>query len=358
MRTSEPSNTSSTTTTISPVQSAANPSAPIKPPLNLPNEILQRIAQLTDDEDLPALRATSRVFRDETETRFADAFFTDVYYPATPEGLERLTKIAEHPLFSQKVRNCIATGTRQRGFDDSDKALGDISAVMHGRNFGILLVDSQSHYVQNEEAAKWAVCLRDHKPERFTVDIQCSTGSTSDRECIAVQLYCTQMNLGQCCPIVVRFLRGNSVAAQATTSITQPQRRRTLTYTGTHTYFYLTRALMDSTDELVEINFSQWRWPGSSPCITLQHIVRTVGRYLRRLVIRDAHTTSSWKHKEIVQAIMSCQLDFCHLSNLTSSGDGVEFKGTFEASGVDEIKAGLIDMKWTSKTEEEVVEVA
>ncbi|KAK6002695.1 hypothetical protein QM012_001445 [Aureobasidium pullulans] len=33
-------------------------------PVHLPNEILQRLAQLADDEDLLALRATSRVFND------------------------------------------------------------------------------------------------------------------------------------------------------------------------------------------------------------------------------------------------------------------------------------------------------
>ncbi|KEQ58275.1 uncharacterized protein M437DRAFT_59637, partial [Aureobasidium melanogenum CBS 110374] len=76
--------------------STATLCSPTKLPLHLPNEVLQRIAQLTSDEDLPALRATPRVFRDETEDQFAHAFFTNVYYPATFEGLERLTKIAQH----------------------------------------------------------------------------------------------------------------------------------------------------------------------------------------------------------------------------------------------------------------------
>ncbi|KAG9562818.1 hypothetical protein KCU77_g6056, partial [Aureobasidium melanogenum] len=291
--------------------STANPSALAKLPLHLPNEILQRIAQLADDEDLPALRATSRVFRDETEIQFADAFFTNVYYPATPEGLERLTKIAEHPLFSLKVRNYIGT-TKQ------------------------VLVN----------------------PDNFIVGVQCSTSSPSDERTIFQCLRYMEKGI-RFCLFVVRFLHAkarNSPVAQATIEA-KYYRPHKFTYTGSHDYFVLTRPLVGE-NQLVEIEFSQWRVSRSDSRDSLQHIVEHQSRSLLRLVIRDAHTTSSWKHKELVEAIMSCQLDYCHLSNLTSSGDGVEFLGTFEASGIDEIKAGLMDMKWTSKTEEEVVEVA
>ncbi|CAD0096447.1 unnamed protein product [Aureobasidium mustum] len=320
--------------------------------------ILQRIAQLANDETLPALRATSRVLRDEVEVRFADAYFTNFYYPITPEGLERLTKIAEHTLFSQKVRNCIGVpGTKLPRTPQLDKRLGDISAAMHGKNFGILLIDNQSHYCQNIEAVIWAFRLERHKPETFTVDIQCSTSSSSDMDRVMQRLDDIRRVLRQCCPIVVRVLRGRSPAAQVTTSIT-PQRRRTITYTGTHTYFILTQALSEANERLVELNFSQWRWPGRDSCNSLQHIMKTESRSLRRLTIRDAHTTDSWMHEELVDAIMLCRLDFCHLSNLTSSGDGVEFRGTLEASGTDNIKACLQDMKWTSKAEERVISIA
>lgn len=98
--------------------------------------------------------------------------------------------------------------------------------------------------------------------------------------------------------------------------------------------------------------------PGSNSRDSLQQIVRNQSQSLRRLVIRDAHTTTSWEHEELIDAIMSCRLDYCHLNNLTSSGDGVEYTGILKASGTDDIRACLRDMKWTSKTGEEVVETA
>lgn len=161
------------------------------------------------------------------------------------------------------------------------------------------------------------------------------------------------------CPFVVRFLHAktrSSPVAQATIEA-KYHRPHKLTYNGSHDYFVLTRPLVGE-NQLVEIEFSQFKVSRSDSRDSLQHIVEHQSRSLRRLVIRDAHTTTSWKHKELVEAIMSCQLDYCLLSNLTSSGDGVGFTGTLEASGMDHIRACLQDMKWTSKTKEEVVELA
>ncbi|KAG9674060.1 hypothetical protein KCU99_g3770, partial [Aureobasidium melanogenum] len=351
MRTSEPSNTTSTTT-MSHVQSAANPSAPTKPPLHLPNEILQRIAQLTDDEDLPALRATSRVFRDETETRFADAFFTDVYYPATPEGLDRLTKIAEHPLFSQKVRNCIATTTKSRGrYSDfkTEKPLEDIAAVMQGRNFGVLLVNDESQRARNSEASRYVTWLNSYKPEKFTVDVQLSTGLTPATYSIIHHLYEMEAEMYRCHAFVIRILHArasNSPVAQATIEKIKYHRHLKLTYTGLHEYFDCAHMFFGF-DGLFEINIPQCTMRESHGDNSLQQIVKDQRSSLRRLTIRDVHITSTWMHKELVDAITSCRLDFCHINNLTSSGAGAEFKDTFEASGVNEIRAGMLEIWWT-----------
>ncbi|KAG9649152.1 hypothetical protein KCU64_g9548, partial [Aureobasidium melanogenum] len=342
--------------------STVNPSSQTRPPLHLPNGILQRIAQLADDEDFPALRSTSRIFRDETEIQFADAFFTNVYYPATPEGLERLTKIAEHPLFSLKVRNYIGT-TKQvlvkYGAHQIEEVLKSVALAMWGnKNLGVLLVDDRSQRNQNSAAVRYADNLARPSPDNFIVDVQCSTSSPSDERTIFQCLRYVEKGI-RFCPFVVRFLHAktrNSPVAQATIEA-KYYRPHKFTYTGSHDYFVLTRPLVGE-NQLVEIEFSQWRVSRSDSRDSLQHIVEHQSRSLLRLVIRDAHITSSWKHKELVEAIMLCQLDYCHLSNLTSSGDGVEFLGTFEASGVDEIKAGLMDMKWTSKIGEEVVEIA
>ncbi|KAG9676583.1 hypothetical protein KCU95_g17903, partial [Aureobasidium melanogenum] len=337
--------------------STANLSSPTKSPLHLPNEILQRIAQLTDDEDLPALRATSRVFRDETEDQFAHAFFTNVYYPATYEGLERLTKIAQHPLFSQKIHNYIGT-TKEPLVkyieSQMNEDLNRIASAMRIRkkNLGVLLVDDRSQRIQNSMAVRYADYLAWKKPQKFTVDVQCPTGSLSDERSIFQCLRYMERGM-KYCPFIVRFLHSktrNYPVAQATIGIKQYS-DRTLAYTGSYDYFVPIRALVGE-NALVEIDFSEWKIPGSGSRDNLQHIVRNQCHSLRRLIIRDAHTTTSWKHKKLIKTIMSCQLDFCHLSNLSSSGDGVEFKGTFQASGVDEIKAGLMNMKWTSTSEE------
>ncbi|KAH0020346.1 hypothetical protein KCU78_g6491, partial [Aureobasidium melanogenum] len=332
--------------------STTNPFAPNKPPPHLPNEILQRIAQLADDEDLPALRATSRVFRDEIETRFADAYFTNVYYPATPEDLERLTKIAEHPLFSQKVRNCIAIIKKSLGrYDDFEleKPLGDIAAVMQGRNFGVSLVEDQSHYTRYYAAWEYAEELAFYGLERFTVDVYCPSGSALDDAYFLVELGRLQVELSQSCVFVIRFLHNKARNSPALATFEVSHCGRKITSIGWDNYFTMAQS---TEDELIEIDFSQWKMPGSNPRDSLQHIVKCHSHFLRCLIVRDAHATSSWKYKELIDVIMSCRLDFCHLSNLTSSGDGVE------ASGTDNIRACLQDMEWTGKTEDRIISVA
>ncbi|KAG9961486.1 hypothetical protein KCU61_g5567, partial [Aureobasidium melanogenum] len=338
--------------------STANPSALAKLPLHLPNEILQRIAQFADDEDLPALRATSKVIYDETRTRFADAFFTNVYYPAAPEGLERLTRIAEHLLFSQKVRNCIAIVKKSSGrYDDleMEKPLGDIAAVMQGRNFGISLVEDQSHYTQYYAAWEYAEELAFYGLERFTVDVHCPSGSALNNACFLVELGRLQDELSQSCAFVIRFLHNKARNSPALATFEVSHYGRKIGSIGWDDYFTMAQSMQH---ELIEIDFSQWKMPGSNPRDSLEHIVRRHRHSLQRLIVRNAHATSSWMHKILIEAIMLCSLDFCHLSNLTSSGDGVEFTGTLEASGMDNIRACLQDMKWTSKIGEEVVEIA
>lgn len=86
---------------------------PVDTPVYLPDEILILIARVIDAEDLSTLRAVSKLFHRETETRFAGTYFTNIYYPATPQGLARLIDITKHTLFSQKVRSVIGFSNAQ-----------------------------------------------------------------------------------------------------------------------------------------------------------------------------------------------------------------------------------------------------
>lgn len=191
------------------------------------------------------------------------------------------------------------------------------------------------------------------------MDVRYPIGSVPDKSCILKYLYCVRLRMNRHCTFVVRFLQGKPRNAPASATLEVNKRAGKLTGTGSHDYFHWAEALFDP-QSLVEIDLFQWTVPGPCPHQhhdSLQHIVRHQGTSLRRLVVRDAHTTSSWEHRKLVGDIMSCRLDFCHLSNLTSSGDGVEFLGTLEAGGTDNIRACPRDMKWTSKTDEKFVSV-
>lgn len=230
---------------------------------------------------------------------------------------------------------------------------------MQARNFGVLLVDDRSQHSQNSGAVEYAKYLAWLKLDQFTMDVRYPIGSVPDKSCILRHLHCVRLRMDRNCTFVVRFLRGKARNTSASATIEVNKRAGKLTCTGSHDYFHWAETLFEA-QSLVEIDLSQWTVPGPCPHqhhANLQHLVRYQSMSLRRLVVRDAHTTSSWAHRKLVGDIMSCRLDFCHLSNLPSSGDGVEFLGTLEAGGTDNIRACLRDMKWTSKTDENVISV-
>lgn len=123
------------------------------------------------------------------------------------------------------------------------------------KNLGVLLIDDRSQRIQNAVAVRYADCLAWSSPEKFTVDVQCSTSPPSDEVSIFQCLNCMERGM-QYCPFIVRFLHPmtrNHPVAQATIEI-NPYRQRTLTFTGSHDYFVPIRALIGQ-NALVEIDF-------------------------------------------------------------------------------------------------------
>lgn len=74
---------------------------------HLPNEILCEIASYVNEEDIPNLRLSAKVFRSITADRFATTFFENRAYALSDKGLEKLIEITKHPIFASHIRTVI-----------------------------------------------------------------------------------------------------------------------------------------------------------------------------------------------------------------------------------------------------------
>ncbi|THZ03716.1 hypothetical protein D6C95_03619 [Aureobasidium pullulans] len=78
--------------------------------LQLPNELLFRIADFTCKADLPSLRATCKHLEQLTRKRFAAAYITADRSPASFTGLDQLDHIVSHPYSSAVIQGWMAVG--------------------------------------------------------------------------------------------------------------------------------------------------------------------------------------------------------------------------------------------------------
>ncbi|TIA06671.1 hypothetical protein D6C80_10194 [Aureobasidium pullulans] len=78
--------------------------------LQLPNELLFRIADFTCKADLPSLRATCKHLEQLTRKRFAAAYITPARSPASFTGLDQLDHIVSHSYSSAVIQGWMAVG--------------------------------------------------------------------------------------------------------------------------------------------------------------------------------------------------------------------------------------------------------
>lgn len=218
---------------------------------------------------------------------------------------------------------------------------------MHVRNFGILLVDNLSFRDQNEATMDVAACLNFYRdPDKLIVDVQESATLSPDNS-IDEKLWLMKARYYEERDIVIRFVRKNERSIpSASVAFERTQLGRTLTCKGTHKYQSFAQQLADE-DELTEIILIGCEFVSTDGHVGLQDIVKKQINTLRCITIKDARTTKTCSHVALKAAIMECDnLEFCLMRNLRSSDGGLEFRGTFEASGSDEIRAGLMDLDW------------
>ncbi|THZ65956.1 hypothetical protein D6C85_08278 [Aureobasidium pullulans] len=122
--------------------------------LQLPNELLFRIADFTCKADLPSLRATCKHLEQLTRKRFAAAYITAARSPASFAGLDQLDRIVSHSYSSAVVQGWMAVGDVpvHLGFEGFETPLREIfqNMTQHtcGLDIGIVLPtgSKQSHY--------------------------------------------------------------------------------------------------------------------------------------------------------------------------------------------------------------------
>ncbi|THY78017.1 hypothetical protein D6C94_01729 [Aureobasidium pullulans] len=122
--------------------------------LQLPNELLFRIADFTCKADLPSLRATCKHLEQLTRKRFAAAYITAARSPASFAGLDQLDRIVSHSHSSAVIQGWMAVGDVpvHLGFEGFETPLREIFQKMTqhacGLDIGIVLptVSEQSHY--------------------------------------------------------------------------------------------------------------------------------------------------------------------------------------------------------------------
>ncbi|KAH0157696.1 hypothetical protein KCU67_g7809, partial [Aureobasidium melanogenum] len=112
--------------------------------LRLPNELLSRIADFSQDEDLPSMRLSCKLLEQNTRKHFAAAFITEITFPASLFGIRRLKEILVNPKFGLCVERCMALVDRGPLFDkDKCEALlteifFQLSRNGHGFEIGIV----------------------------------------------------------------------------------------------------------------------------------------------------------------------------------------------------------------------------
>ncbi|THW19995.1 hypothetical protein D6D02_07162 [Aureobasidium pullulans] len=122
--------------------------------LQLPNELLFRIADFTCKADLPSLRATCKHLEQLTRKRFAAAYITAARSPASFAGLDQLDRIVSHSHSSAVIQGWMAVGDVpvHLGFEGFETPLREIFQKMTqhacGLDIGIVLPtgSEQSHY--------------------------------------------------------------------------------------------------------------------------------------------------------------------------------------------------------------------
>ncbi|OBW67705.1 MAG: Peptidyl-prolyl cis-trans isomerase [Aureobasidium pullulans] len=122
--------------------------------LQLPNELLFRIADFTCKADLPSLRATCKHLEQLTRKRFAAAYITAARSPASFAGLDQLDRIVSRSHSSAVIQGWMAVGDVpvHLGFEGFETPLREIFQKMTqhacGLDIGIVLPtgSEQSHY--------------------------------------------------------------------------------------------------------------------------------------------------------------------------------------------------------------------
>ncbi|THX58759.1 hypothetical protein D6D08_09013 [Aureobasidium pullulans] len=126
--------------------------------LQLPNELLFRIADFTCKADLPSLRATCKHLEQLTRKRFAAAYITAARSPASFAGLDQLDHIVSHSYSSAVIQGWMAVGDVpvHSGFEGFETPLREIFQKMTqhacGLDIGIVLPtgSEQSHYCDED----------------------------------------------------------------------------------------------------------------------------------------------------------------------------------------------------------------
>ncbi|KAG9518570.1 hypothetical protein KCV07_g5444, partial [Aureobasidium melanogenum] len=332
--------------------------------LRLPNELLSRIADFSQDDNLPSMRLSCKLLEQNTRKHFAAAFITEITFPASLFGIRRLKEILANPKFGPCVQRCMALVDRGPLFDkDKCEALlteifFQLSRNGHGFKFGIVYrphpddQDFRSCQPLIERSQDFARLMVDAYPSKspvqcFIVDLRnLFLKHHLTRVCLRDLAYKLSSSINGFAftdnrDVEVRMRdRDENFRGSSMFRLSFSQKGTCIKFDGVQRTNCLHLDMMN-TIRIKEVHIINC----NISTLALRKLFCSIGSPSWRLEIRNCQFTyrhgwtadSSRRFKDVL-LVRATRLSSCLLSNLTNSTSGPIFEGDFEATGSTQIR--------------------
>ncbi|KAH0340292.1 hypothetical protein KCU81_g6811, partial [Aureobasidium melanogenum] len=343
--------------------------------LQLPNELLSRIADFSQDEDLLSLRVTCKLLEQNTRRRFISAFITETTFHASLLGIRRLKILLVNPKFGPYVERCMALIDRGPFFD-KDKCEALLTEIFlqlsrdgHGFKFGIVY---RPHADDLDFASCEQLLNRSRDFARLMVDAYPSESPVQDfivdqrnlsfnHRYTGVYLRSLARTLSPPCnglafkyrDVEVRMRdRDENFKGSSMFRLSFSQKASCVKLDGVERTNCLHLNVMDTTHikeaHIVNCKIST---------LALRKLFCSIYSPSWRLEIKNCQFTyrhgwtadNSRRFRNVLCAKAS-KLSSCSLSNLTNSTSGPIFTGDFEATGSSQIRYRINALKFIEQT--------
>ncbi|KAG9650326.1 hypothetical protein KCU64_g9114, partial [Aureobasidium melanogenum] len=345
--------------------------------LRLPNELLSRIADFSQDEDLPSMRLSCKLLEQNTRKHFATAFITEITFPASLFGIRRLKEILANPKFGPCVERCMALVDRGPLFnqDKCEALLTEIffrlSSNGHGFEFGIVY---RPHPDDQDFKSCQQLIRRSQCFARLMVDAYPSKSPVQcfifDLRNLSLKHHLTKVYLRdltfKLSPPIHGFVftdnrdvevrmrdRDENLRGSSMFRLSFSQDRTCIKFDGVQRTNCLHLDMM-YTSHIKEVHIVNC----NISTLALPNFFRSVESPSWRLEIKNCQFTyrygwtaeNSRRFRKVLCASASAsRLSSCLFSNLTNSTSGPIFEGDFEATGSTQIRYRINALKFLER---------